>query len=343
MTWVVYLLLALNLGWLTWNLQMRSATLAAPTTLVLAPVVGGVEQLPLLTELNADTLRLRVSATNVRTGAAVPVVSPSLEIKASAVTSESAVATVTSDRQTSSVTGGSSATVADNSALASTARGGVAEASDTAPSEATVTSAVPRACLTLGPLSADAPLEDMRAWLQRAGATVDVRSDERREVALYWVYFPLRTSREKAVAEVERLRGEGITDVIAVPKGDMANAISLGVFSITDSRDRRVKEMNQRGYQPSVAPRYRVKRATWVDLSAPLGILPEQNIRSRWPEVELRQQPCSAEPVALDEKAAEPIAVGQAPSYNAHPAEPRRFHFSGSEASRSSVTADASQ
>jgi hypothetical protein len=345
-TWVVYLLLALNLGWLTWNLHMRSATLAAPTAPVLAPAVGGVGQLPLLTELNADTLRLRVSATKARAGTATPAVapdvSPSAVSEATSVTTESAVAAVTADLPTSPEIEVSTASVADHRAVPSAAHG-AAETSDAALGDAAVTSVVPRACLTLGPLSADAPLEDMRAWLQSTGTTVDVRTDERREVALYWVYFPPRTSREKAVAEVERLRNEGITDVIAVPKGDMANAISLGVFSLTDSRDRRVKEMNQRGYQPSVAPRYRVKRATWIDLSAPLGMLPEQNIRSRWPEVELRQQPCSAEPVALDKKAAEAIAVARAPSYNAHPAEPRRFHYSGSAASRLSATADASQ
>jgi hypothetical protein len=109
----------------------------------------------------------------------------------------------------------------------------------------------------------------------------------------------------------------------------MANAVSLGVFSRTDSRDRRVREMNQRGYQPAVAPRYRVKRASWVDVNIAANTLTTESIKARWPDVEVNPKPCPVS--ATDANSA--IAVGQAASYNASPPAPRRFFFSGSDAS----------
>ena len=354
MTRVVYVLLALNLGWLVWNLHMRRANVTVPTAAVLAPAAGVADQLPLLTELNADALRLRVTATRATSGppTAAPTAADSASAArdAAALASESATIAIRADVATSAAGAASTASVADGNgngngaaATAPLVAAATTVTQGTEFSGATGRSSASRACLTLGPLSADAPLADMRSWLGQAGATVDVRTDERREVALHWVYFPPRTNRAQALAEVERMRNEGVTDVIAVPKGDMANAISLGVFSRTDSRDRRVKEMNGRGYQPSVAPRYRVKLATWVDVSAPLGTLSDENIQARWPEVELRHQPCGNEPVAVAPSLTEPIAVGQASSYNAPSAEPRRFYFSGSDASRPSATTGASQ
>jgi len=44
------------------------------------------------------------------------------------------------------------------------------------------------------------------------------------------------------------MRAQGIEDIIVVPKGDMANAISLGVYSRTEFRDRRLKELNAKGH-----------------------------------------------------------------------------------------------
>ena len=344
MTWVVYVLLALNLALLTWNLQ--TGTVETTTSALAVPAPGEADQLPLLTELSADALRPRVTALASVVDNRESVVSEANGNSGQTASGGTSVATSSGDEAKA---GGSGDTKADREGESLT----VDAAQDNQPrsqgatDDTVVAAAVARppahACLTLGPLAADAPVQEMSRWLTQAGATVDVRTDERREVALYWVYFPPRASRDLAVAEVERLRGEGVTDVIAVPKGDMANAVSLGVFSRTDSRDRRVREMNQRGYQPSVSPRYRVKRASWVDVSARADRLTKSIIQARWPDVEISPKPCATAAVADAQRVADQaapkansnsaIAVGQGASYNANPSPPRRFFFSGSEAS----------
>lgn len=349
MTWVVYVLLALNLALLTWNLQTGRSETTTPALAVPAP--GEADQLPLLTELSADALRPRVTALasavdtretvdsgqaeagepSASTGRASTEASVDA-LPGSESNQDDAVA-IKADRANESLAVAASQ---DNKLLGPETGNSVATAEPVAAGPA------PRACFTLGPLTADAPVREMSRWLTQAGATVDVRTDERREVALYWVFFPPRTSRALAIAEVTRLRGEGVTDVIAVPKGDMANAVSLGVFSRTESRDRRVREMNQRGYQPSVSPRYRVKRASWIDVSVVANTLTTSSIQARWPDVEISPKPCATAaatdaPVAVGEIAAEAdskptIAVGQEAPYNASPPAPRRFFFSGSNA-----------
>ena len=299
MKWIVYVLLGVNLTLLTWNLHNRGT---ATATSAPGPVVAsGVGELPLLTELESDGLRARVSATVVEAGAgaepdAEPETEPTVAAAPDAVPGPTPSVPVDTPE----------APLPDS-----------AEALVTAPAPV---AAPGTTCLTVGPLGEDAPVDAVGEWLKGLGAEVEVRSDERREVALYWIYFPPTATRAEAVTQVERMRAEGIDDVLVVPKGDMANAVSLGVFSRTDSRDRRLKELNDKGYRPSIAPRYRTKRATWVDASAPIGSVSPDTVRQRWPDLAVAPTAC----------AGARIAAGQAGSYNSYgtPRPPRRFFFS---------------
>lgn len=297
MRWVVYTLLAVNLALLTWNLHTHGGASRADSSPAPAPVEPPDDpaELPLLAEIDRSALRPRATAPPVAGSPANP--DPESPPTASAESPPDATAQRSSPPPTSSAT---------EPATAGPAPDDPARTADTATSPAAASP--PRTCLTIGPLDADADLGALQIWLEEQGAKVDVRRDERREVALYWVYFPPRASREQAVAEVLELRNRGIDDIIVVPKGDMANAISLGVFSRPENRDRRLRELNDKGYQPSIGPRYRTKVATWIDLAAPAGDLDEQAITARWPEIEVASKPCPAPRSA---------------------ATLRRFHFSG--------------
>ena len=181
-------------------------------------------------------------------------------------------------------------------------------------------------CLTVGPLPPEADADAVGDWLSERGARVDIRRNERREVPLYWIYFPPPPTRDEAVALVERLRDQGLDDVLVVRKGDMANAISLGVFSRTDTRDRRLRQLEERGYQPSIAPRYRVREATWVDAGAPAGSIEREEVRSAFPRYEVSERPCARDQIAAATGASyNPFARAPANVAGAR----RRFHFSG--------------
>ena len=288
---VVYALLAVNLGLLTWNLLTRGPERPSPQLTAAAPAPApddNAPTLPLLTELAKDSLRERATAEDDGPASAEAPPLPEPNLPAPPV----------------------GAGLPANPPV------------DPAPEPtASPDPPTPRACLTLGPLGDTAPLTEIQTWLEQRGASVDIRTDERREVALYWIYFPPVTSRREAVAQVERLREEGLSDVIVVPKGDMENAISLGVFSRTDTRDRRLRELNAKGYQPSISPRYRTTLATWMDVSAPEDTISDDAVQARWPELELVRKPCAGGQIAADAP----------PSYNPEqpPRPAHRFFFSG--------------
>lgn len=177
-----------------------------------------------------------------------------------------------------------------------------AAAGEDAPSAASFPSpaGIPdQSCYSIGPLKADSQIAAMRTWLVSIGGDPVLRVDERRELERYWVYFPPLASRDEAVQKVARMRAEGIEDVIAIPKGDMANAISLGVFSQRDSLDRRLRELRTLGYEPSVMPRYRTEKASWFDVSFGEGQrLTRNELAARYPDAELSEARCTSGEIA---------------------------------------------
>ena len=159
----------------------------------------------------------------------------------------------------------------------------------------------PYVCYRVGPLASAGEIESMRRWLEARGAKASLRTDERREIALYWVYFPPLPSREAAVQRVKRMRGEGIDDIYIIPRGDQANAVSLGVYSHRTSLERRVAELRSKGYSPSIVPRYRTSRASWFDAEFDGGFefAPEEFAAS-FPVADMAPVPCESPPIARD-------------------------------------------
>ncbi|MDX1514106.1 MAG: SPOR domain-containing protein, partial [Gammaproteobacteria bacterium] len=184
--------------------------------------------------------------------------------------------------------------------------------------EPEISAAPAAACLSIGPLVDDSQIAAMRTWLLAMGGDPRLRVGERRELARYWVYFPPLPSREEAVARAQQMRAVGIDDLIVIPRGDMANAISLGVFSKRASLDRRLRELRAHGYEPSIVPRYRTQKASWFDVSFEPGEeVSEQMISQRFPGVELSEARC--EPGKIAAEAADFYNAGSAP---------RRYYYS---------------
>ncbi len=156
-------------------------------------------------------------------------------------------------------------------------------------------------CYSVGPLEEDTQIAAIRDWLVAMGGDPVLRLDERRELERYWVYFPPLPSQEEAVREVERMRAQGIEDVIAVTKGDMANSISLGVFSRRRSLERRLQELEALGYDPLVMPRYSTEKVSWFDVRFEQGErLTPNDLGARFPDVELSKANCVSGEIARD-------------------------------------------
>lgn len=156
-------------------------------------------------------------------------------------------------------------------------------------------------CYTIGPLDNEDDISALDAWFDAQGSQAKLRTDERREVASTWVFLPPLESRAAADARVLEMQAANIDDIYVIPRGDMANAISLGLYSQESSLQRRVDQLEERGFVPSLEPRYRTVIASWFDVTTSadqpmtVGVLDQV-----FPGLIVRQVACAESPIAGD-------------------------------------------
>jgi hypothetical protein len=88
-------------------------------------------------------------------------------------------------------------------------------------------------------------------------------STESSAITGYKVIIPAQESREAAIKVVEQLAEGGITDVWRFRKGEMINAISLGIFSKEETASEIAAKASALGISADVLPRNRIK-TTWT-------------------------------------------------------------------------------
>jgi len=86
----------------------------------------------------------------------------------------------------------------------------------------------------------------------------------------YWVYLRPEINRAAALRSLNELQAKRI-DSYVIPKGDLENGISLGMFSRKALSDARVKEMKAVGLDPLVEEVERSYRELWVMLNVGEG------------------------------------------------------------------------
>jgi len=158
-----------------------------------------------------------------------------------------------------------------------------------------------RECYTIGPLDNEDDISALGAWFSAQGSQATLRSDERREASSTWVFLPPLDSRQAADERLREMQAANIDDIYVIPRGDMANAISLGLYSQSDSLQRRISELEERGFTPSLLPRYRTVTASWFDVTTSaaqpmtVGVLDQI-----FPDLTIRQVACGDAPIAGD-------------------------------------------
>lgn len=101
-----------------------------------------------------------------------------------------------------------------------------------------------RRCLEVGPFdSREKALQGARRY-RRAGHEVSLRSSEERFEIGQWVYLSPLPSREAARQRAAELRQKGISDIYVVTTPEFRNAISLGVYSQSESVERRLAQLS---------------------------------------------------------------------------------------------------
>jgi len=83
----------------------------------------------------------------------------------------------------------------------------------------------------------------------------------------YWVYLPPLASRPASLRQLRELQSRNIDSYI-ITVGDLANGISLGIFSRKDSADGVVARLRELDYAALIRELPRVHRKHWVRVAA---------------------------------------------------------------------------
>ena len=123
------------------------------------------------------------------------------------------------------------------------------------------------ACYSLGPFDEAAQLRSVASQLQDLGADVSQRKETQQIVLGHWVFLPSFPSWQDARKKVAELEKKGIKDIFILGRGEMKNAVSLGLFKNEDSAKRRVANLVKLGITPNVETQQTSKELTWLDIN----------------------------------------------------------------------------
>lgn len=113
----------------------------------------------------------------------------------------------------------------------------------------------------------------------------------------YWVYLSPLVSRQASLRQLRELQSRNIDSYI-ITVGDLANGVSLGIFSRKDSAESVVSRLQGIGYAASIRELPRTHRSYWVQVGeGGQRLLSESllsDLISDFPGVEHQQMPCSS-------------------------------------------------
>lgn len=117
-------------------------------------------------------------------------------------------------------------------------------------------------CLNIGPFADATRRDQFRDWLRDYIAVLNMRVEETEQRRFFWVYLE-PSDPDQAAQDLANLTRRGITDTLLIRRGEMQNAISLGLFRSQDSVNRRLAELSEKGYKPVVVPQFQSDERYW--------------------------------------------------------------------------------
>ena len=123
------------------------------------------------------------------------------------------------------------------------------------------------ACYTFGPFEEYLQLKSVTSQLRDLNADTIQRKETQQVVLGHWVYLPSFATWQDAHKKVTELEDKGIKDIFILGRGDMKNAISLGLFKNEDGAKRRIATLRKLGIKPSVEVQETSKEIVWLDIN----------------------------------------------------------------------------
>jgi hypothetical protein len=120
-------------------------------------------------------------------------------------------------------------------------------------------------CVSFGPFAGSNQAIELSNWLKGNEIQTRQRTEGDTKDQHFWIYLSPSDSKDDAMAAIEDLKGKGIQDYKLINKGNLQNAISLGLFSSQAAVNRRLNELKNIGYQPIMVPYHKAELIIWVD------------------------------------------------------------------------------
>lgn len=121
-------------------------------------------------------------------------------------------------------------------------------------------------CFRFGPVLDEGPIKALQDWFAARNIPAQTHYIEEQGKQLFWIYLAPQPSRENAMAVLEEMQSKGIGDFRLINRGDLQNAISLGLFSSRDAVNTRLEELKEKGYVPVVVPYANVTKVYSLDV-----------------------------------------------------------------------------
>lgn len=121
-------------------------------------------------------------------------------------------------------------------------------------------------CEILGPFDGEPSAQEMVERLRALDVHSEVRTLQLPAGPGYWVYLEPEPNRKAALRKLAELQSRGV-DSYVIPKGEIENGISLGMFSKKSLADSRMAEAERMGLSPRMQTIERTYREVWVMLN----------------------------------------------------------------------------
>ena len=156
-----------------------------------------------------------------------------------------------------------------------------------------------RYCGLVGPITKLPQAEAAKERLLEAGVESSLQEVVESETKGFWVLIPPLADRAEGNRMVSRLRGKGVKDMWLFTRGELDNAISLGLYNRRKNAEIRQEQLKSLGFETEVRPRLEHRTSYQLSLSAaePEAI---ERVSELLPRLDSRSSSCAEAVAATD-------------------------------------------
>jgi len=150
-----------------------------------------------------------------------------------------------------------------------------------------------RKCFSLGPFYSSDERDEIRDELLEVSAYIYERQTQAQVDKGHWVFLRPYESLLESNRALLSLKMMGLKDIEIIYKGEWKNSISLGYFLHLKNALRRKKDLEKRGYTPSLRVHRQTEPRYWLDYEQNLGSsLITLDLQNRPNDFLQRSMPC---------------------------------------------------